>query len=84
MGLSVDSQPKHPAPLDLIEMRKQIAALRSQHSDNLLVASTLNRFLVKTAFLTEPRDDAHERYIREEFARTLKKVEAIVSRTRRG
>ncbi|TYL99682.1 hypothetical protein FXB40_02305 [Bradyrhizobium rifense] len=68
--------------LDLVEMRRQITNLRSQHSDNLLVTSRLNRFLVKIAFLSEPKDAAHVRHIRSEFARTLRGVEEMVSRSR--
>ncbi|QOZ73662.1 hypothetical protein WN72_30530 [Bradyrhizobium arachidis] len=69
-------------PLDLIEMRRQIRALRSQHSDDLRIASLLNRFLVKVAFLTEPTDLAHEEYLRSEFERTLTKVKEICARTK--
>lgn len=68
--------------LDLIEMRRQLTALRSQHSEDLAIASLLNRFLVKVAFLSEPKDLDHQRYLRSEFAETLKKVEAIISRKR--
>lgn len=66
---------------DFVEMRRQITNLRSQHSDNLLVTSLLNRFFVKIAFLSEPNDVAHAQHLRSEFARTLQRVEAIVSRT---
>nr|WP_249812182.1 hypothetical protein [Bradyrhizobium sp. 173] len=62
-------------------MRRQLTVLRSQHSENLGIASLLNRFLVKIAFLSEPRDVAHVQYLRSEFARTLQKVEAIASRS---
>ncbi|OPY94430.1 hypothetical protein A5906_14025 [Bradyrhizobium sacchari] len=61
-------------------MRRQLTALRSQHLDNLAIASLLNRFLVKVAFLSEPKDQDHERYLRSEFVQTLKKVEAMISR----
>ncbi|WP_245473460.1 hypothetical protein [Bradyrhizobium zhanjiangense] len=74
-------QPDREA-LDLMEMRRQLTALRSQHSDNLAIASLLNRFLVKVAFLSEPKDRDHKQYLRSEFAQTLKKVEAIISRKR--
>lgn len=66
--------------LDLMAMRRQLTALRSQYSDNLAIASLLNRFLVKVAFLSEPKDRDHEQYLRSEFAETLEKVEAITSR----
>ncbi|PDT66351.1 hypothetical protein CO683_28635 [Bradyrhizobium ottawaense] len=69
------------APLDLIEMRRQLTAMRSQHSDNLAIASLLNRFLVKVAFLSEPKDAAHAQHLRSEFARTLRSVEGIASRS---
>ncbi|MDA9476895.1 hypothetical protein XI03_20875 [Bradyrhizobium sp. CCBAU 65884] len=65
-------------------MRRQLTALRSQHSDNLAIASLLNRFLVKVAFLTEPTDLAHEQYLRSEFERTLTKVKEIAARTKSG
>ncbi|MDA9420595.1 hypothetical protein XH97_00005 [Bradyrhizobium sp. CCBAU 53380] len=68
------------ARLDRIEMRRKLTALRSQHSDNLAIASLLNRFLVKIAFLSEPTDPTREQHLRSEFAQTLKKVEAITSR----
>lgn len=73
------TQPDHET-LDLIEMRRQLTALRSQHSDNLSIASLLNRFLVKVAFLSEPGNLAHEQHLRAEFVKTLKKVDAIASR----
>lgn len=58
--------------VDLIEMRRQLTTLRSQYSDNLRIASLLNHFLVKIAFLSEQR-------LRSQFLETLKKVEAIAS-----
>ncbi|OSI78645.1 hypothetical protein BSZ22_02700 [Bradyrhizobium canariense] len=61
-------------------MRRQITNLRSQHSENLLVTSRLNRFLVKIAFLSEPKDAAHARHLHSEFARTLQRVVAIAAR----
>ncbi len=68
--------------LDLVEMRRQITNLRSQHSDNLIVTSRLNRFLVRIAFLLEPKDAAHARHIRSEFVRTLRSIEEMVSQRR--
>jgi len=75
---------EHPddETLDLIEMRRQLTALRSKHSDNLLIAALLNRFFVKVAFLVKPTDLAHEQYLRSEFERTLTKVEEIAARTK--
>jgi hypothetical protein len=79
-AISLKSQPDHE-PLDLVEMRRQLTGLRSQHSDNFRIASLLNRFLVKIAFLSEPRDVAHSQHLRSEFARTLQKVGEIASRS---
>jgi hypothetical protein len=73
-------QPDHET-LDLVEMRRQLTALRSQHSDILPIATLLNRFLVKIAFLNQPTDLAHEQYLRSEFERTLTKVKEIAART---
>ena len=70
------------ATLDLIEMRRQITALRSKHSDNLLITSLLIRFFVKVAFLVEPTDLAQEQYLRSELERTMIKVKEIAARTR--
>lgn len=72
-------QPDHET-LDLIEMRRQLTALRSKHSGNLPITSLLNRCLVKVAFLAEPTDLAHEQYLRSEFERTLTKVKEIAAR----
>ena len=74
-------QPDHQT-LDLIEMRRQLTALRSKHSDNLLIAALLNRLLVKVAFLVEPTDLAQEQYLRSEFERTLIRVNEIAARTK--
>ncbi|MCK1620798.1 hypothetical protein IVA96_30355 [Bradyrhizobium sp. 159] len=66
--------------IDLVEMRRQLAALRSKHSDNLLIATLLNRLFVKVAFLVEPTDRTHEQYLNSEFERTLTKVKEIAAR----
>ena len=72
-------QPDHET-LDLVEMRRQLTALRSKHSDNLLITSLLNRFFVKVAFLVKPTDLTHEQYLKSEFERTLIKVKEIAAR----
>lgn len=65
------------APLDLVDMRRTIIALRSQHSDSPLITSILNRFFVKVAFLSEVRDARHAELLRSQFARMLERVEEI-------
>ena len=72
-------QPDHET-LDLVEMRRQLTALRSKHSDNLIITSLLNRFFVKVAFLVKPTDLTHEQYLQSEFERTLIKVKEIAAR----
>ncbi|MBB4366780.1 hypothetical protein GGD65_007854 [Bradyrhizobium sp. CIR18] len=77
----MSEQPDHEK-LDLVEMRCQLTALRSKHSDNLLIASLLNRFFVKVAFLSGPTDAAHEQFLRSDFERTLTKVNEIAARSK--
>jgi hypothetical protein len=61
-------------------MRRRLTQLRSQHSEDLVVVLLLNRMLVKVAFLSAPRDRAHEQHLQSEFAHTLEKVESAISR----
>jgi hypothetical protein len=68
---------KKSHPLDLVEMRRTITALRSQHSDSPLLTSLLNRFFVKVAFLSEVRDARHAEVLRSKFACMLQRVEEI-------
>ncbi|MGY4325600.1 hypothetical protein ACVWWG_000014 [Bradyrhizobium sp. LB7.2] len=77
----LEEQPDHQA-LDLVKMRRQLTALRSQHSDNLRIATLLNRLLVKIAFLTEPKDLANAKYLRSEIEKTFAKVKEISARTK--
>lgn len=56
--------------------------LRPQHSYNLLIASLLNRLLVKVAFLTAPTGLAHEQYLQSEFERALARIKEIGARTK--
>jgi hypothetical protein len=77
----LEEQPDHEA-LDLVEIRRQLTALRSQHSDKLQIATLLNRLLVKIAFLSEPTDLAHAEYLRLEIEKTFAKVKEISARTK--
>ena len=67
-------------PLDLIEVRRQLTALRSLHSDDRLITTRLNRLLVKIAYLSEPKNRTHERQLRRAIIRTMDEVAAITSR----
>jgi hypothetical protein len=65
--------------LDLAEMRRQITALRSRHSENLRITYLLNRLLIKMAYLSEPESAAHAQQLREAFARTMTDIEKRVT-----
>ena len=69
-----------PEPqLDLIEIRRQLVATRSLHSDNRRVAIEINKLIGKIAHLHQPDDLAHEKRLIEMIARTLRAVELILS-----
>ncbi|WP_369722420.1 hypothetical protein AB8Z38_36815 [Bradyrhizobium sp. LLZ17] len=67
-------RPSKHETLDLSEMRRQITALRSRHSENLRITYLLNRLLIKIAYLSEPGSAAHAEQLREAFARTMADV----------
>jgi hypothetical protein len=67
--------------IDLIEMRRQLVALRSCHSENLRAVHLLNTLLVKISFLNEPKDTTHARRIGEAFASTIEAVGQIIAQS---
>lgn len=66
---------RHDPPLDLIEMRRQITALRSLHSENLKVTCLLTSLLIKIAYLTEPEDADHEQRLLKAFNKAMAEVQ---------
>ncbi|MDH2357634.1 hypothetical protein QCM80_45000 [Bradyrhizobium sp. SSUT112] len=70
---------KHEA-LDLAEMRRQITALRSRHSENLRITYLLNRLLIKAADLSEPESAAHAKQLGEACARTMANIQKRVTK----
>lgn len=64
----------------LAEMRRQITALRSRHSENLRITYPLNRLLIKIAYLSEPENAAHAEQLREAFARTMADIQKRVTK----
>lgn len=72
-------RPSKHETLDLGEMRRQITALRSRHSENLRITYLLNRLLIKIAYLSEPESAAHAEQLREAFARTMADIEKRVT-----
>ena len=65
--------------IDLVDMRMQLVALRSRHSENPLAARLLNALLVKISCLNEPEGAAHAQRIRDAFAKTIEAVGKLVS-----
>jgi hypothetical protein len=70
-----DFEPK----LDLIEVRRQLIAMRSQHSQNLGVTRRINKLLGQLAYLRQPSDRAHEKRIVRMVANAIRTVERILS-----
>ncbi|WP_354172047.1 MULTISPECIES: hypothetical protein [unclassified Bradyrhizobium] len=73
-------RPSKHETLDLAEMRRQITALRSRHSENLRITYPLNRLLIKIAYLSEPENAAHAEHLREAFARTMADIQKRVTK----
>jgi hypothetical protein len=71
---------KPRAPLDLVEVRRQLTVMRSRHSNDRRVTRLINKTLVKLAHLHEPADRAQETRLRELIAKTVHMVETITSR----
>jgi hypothetical protein len=65
--------------LDLLETRRQLAAVRSLHSHNRRVAIAINKLIGKIAHLHRPNNLAHEKQLVEMIARTWRAVELILS-----
>ena len=65
--------------LDLLEIRRQLLAMRSLHSDNRRVAIKINKLIGKIAHLRQPDNLAHEKQLIEMIARTWQAVELILS-----
>jgi hypothetical protein len=66
-------------PLDLIEARRCLVALRSSHSDNRQITTVINQLIGRLAHLSEPENKRHEDYLRKIIAVTIGGVERIVS-----
>lgn len=65
--------------IDLVDMRMQLVALRSRHSESLLAARLLNALLIKISCLNEPEGAAHAQRIRDAFAKTIEAVGKVVA-----
>jgi len=77
---SLDREIKSQAPLDLVEVRRHLTAMRSLHSNDPRITRLINKTLVKLVYLREPNDRAQEKYLRKLIAKTMHMVETIASR----
>jgi hypothetical protein len=67
------------SPIDLLEIRRQLMALRSLHSHEPRATSLINSVLAKIAHLHEPESKAHEKRLQNLIAKTIQNVEQIAS-----
>jgi hypothetical protein len=65
-------------PLDLFEVRRQLVAMRSLHSNNKRVATAINRLLGKLSHLQQPENRRHEERLLKAIARSVRMVEGLV------
>jgi hypothetical protein len=68
-----------PLPLDLLEIRRQLIALRSLHSHETRATTLINRVLAKISHLHEPENEAHERRLRNLVAKVIQTIEGTAS-----
>jgi hypothetical protein len=65
--------------IDLLEIRRQLIAMRSLHSDNRRITNRINKLIGEIAHLREPYDRAHEKHLIRMIAKTARAVERIIS-----
>jgi hypothetical protein len=68
----------HP-PLDLIEVRRQLIAMRSLHSNDRQVTRAINSLIGKLAHLHGPKNRRDEERLLQIIAKTIQRVEEILS-----
>jgi hypothetical protein len=66
-------------PLDLIEVRRQLTAMRSLHSNDPRITTAINRLLGKLAHLNQPENRRHEEQLLKIIAKTLQHIDEILS-----
>jgi hypothetical protein len=64
--------------LDLIEIRRQLIATRSLHSNNRRVSIRINNLIGELAHLRQPDDRAHEKHLIR-ISKTMRAVGRIIS-----
>jgi hypothetical protein len=69
-----------PPQLDLLDVRRQLVEMRSLHSNDPRITAAINRLISNLAHLSEPEDRRDEQRLLSMVAKTLQRVEAILSR----
>jgi hypothetical protein len=69
-----------PSPrLDLINVRRQLVAMRSSHSNDPRITAAINRLISKFAHLSEPKNQREEKTLSNMIGKTLQRVEVLLS-----
>jgi hypothetical protein len=71
--LSKGFEPK----IDLLEIRRQLTAIRSRRSQDKSVTKPINALLSKLSYIREPKNRAHEQHLTEAIKKTMEKVGQI-------
>jgi hypothetical protein len=66
-------------PLDLMEVRRQLIAVRSQHSDDRQVTRVINNLIRKLAHLHAAENRRHEESLSRIIAKTVQRIEQILA-----
>jgi hypothetical protein len=68
----------HP-PLDLIEVRRKLTALRSLHSSETRITRAINNLIRKLAHLHGAENPRHEERLLKAIAKTIERIDKILS-----
>ena len=66
-------------PLDLIEVRRQLIAMRSLHSNDRRVTSAINGLIGKLAHLHQPESRKHEEKLLKNITETIQRIDDFLS-----
>ena len=75
----MNSESHFEPKLDLLEVRRELIAMRSLHSQNRNVTRRINKLLSQLAYLRQVSDRAHEKRIMRMVANAVRTVNQIVS-----
>jgi hypothetical protein len=63
--------------IDLLEVRRQLTAIRSRRSQDRNVTKPINALLSKLSYIREPKNRVHEQRLTKAIERTMEKVGQI-------